>query len=194
MATLSAGDRVEIRSREITADDEKNGLYYSYFGGLTGTVDAVYPDGSVCIDVDLEALSQAARERHLAMQEAERKKWLDSLSGEARNRLTAEQKQLKLSYKILVGKNDVIPTKGGKPKGGKRRASPSPLLIPLMPRRPRPKAPRAHLSLRRTTNPLLPGASARMICRGLRRNTCGLFRTKLSAHVKEKRPGKAPGV
>ncbi len=122
MATLSAGDRVEIRSREITADDEKNGLYYSYFGGLTGTVDAVYPDGSVCIDVDLEALSQAARERHLAMQEAERKKWLDSLSGEARNRLTAEQKQLKLSYKILVGKNDVIPTKGGKPKGGKSQS------------------------------------------------------------------------
>lgn len=119
MASLSAGDRVQIQSRDITADDEKSGLYYSYFGELTGAVDRVYDDGSVCVDVDLEALSKDARDRHLAMQEAERRKWLDGLSGEARNRLTAEQKQLKLSYKILVSKNDVIPTKGGKPTGTK---------------------------------------------------------------------------
>lgn len=119
MAQLSAGDRVQIQTREITADDEKNGLYYSYFGGLTGTVDATYDDGSVCVDVDLESLSQDARARHLAMQEAERKKWLDGLSGEARNRLTPEQKQLKLSYKILVAKSDLTPSKGGKPTGKK---------------------------------------------------------------------------
>jgi len=122
MASLSAGDRVEIQAREVNADDEKSGLYYSYFGGLTGTVDTVYDDGSVCVDVDLESLSQEARDRHLAMQEGERKKWLDGLSGEARNRLTPEQKQLKLSYKILVSKKDVIQTKGGKPGGGKSRS------------------------------------------------------------------------
>lgn len=119
MASLSAGDRVEIQTRDLTAEDEKNGLYYSYFGGLTGKVDSVYDDGTVCVDVDLESLSQDARERHLAMQEGERKKWLDGLSGEARNRLAPEQKQLKLSYKILVSKNDVVPSKGGKPNGGK---------------------------------------------------------------------------
>ena len=119
MASLSAGDRVEIQSREVTSEDEKSGLYYSYFGGLTGSVDRIYDDGSVCVEVDLESLTQAARERHLSLQENERKRWLDGLSGEARNRLSAEQKQLKLSYKILVGKNDVIQVKGGKPSGGK---------------------------------------------------------------------------
>jgi len=125
MASLSAGDRVQIQLREITADDEKNGLYYSYFGGLTGTVDTIYDDGSVCVNVDLESLSRDARERHLAMQEAERKKWLEGLSGEARNRLTPEQKQLKLSYKILVSKNDVVSTKGGKPTGTKSQSKPA---------------------------------------------------------------------
>ena len=123
MASFKVGDAVQIQTRDVTADDEKSGLYYSYFGGLTGTVDAVYDDGSVCINVDLEALSQDARERHLAMQESERKKWLDGLSGEARNRLTPEQKQLKLSYKILVGKADVVPNKGGKPTGNKSKSS-----------------------------------------------------------------------
>lgn len=120
MASLAAGDRVEIQTRDMTADDEKNGLYYSYFAGLTGTVDTVYGDGSVCINVDLEALSAEARDRHLAMQESERKKWLESLSGEARNRLTPEQKQLRLSYKILVSSKDIAPIKGGKPTSAKR--------------------------------------------------------------------------
>jgi hypothetical protein len=122
MASFKAGDRIQLATRELSPDDEKNGLYYSYFGGLTGSVDTVYDDGSVCIDVDLEALSAAARDRHLAMQEAERKKWLEGLSGEARNRLTPEQKQLKLSYKILASVKDLEPHKGPKPTTGKKAA------------------------------------------------------------------------
>lgn len=122
---FKAGDRVQIAAREVTDDDQKSGLYYSYFGGLTGAVDTVYDDGSVCLDVDLESLSAQARDRHMAMQEAERKRWLDGLSGEARNRLTPEQKQLRLSYKVLVSKNDLEPSKGGKPEGAKRAPKPA---------------------------------------------------------------------
>ena len=71
---VKAGDKVVIVSREVTSDDAKSGLYYAYFGGLTGTVDRVYPDGSVCVDVDLESLSEDARRRHFDMQEAERQR------------------------------------------------------------------------------------------------------------------------
>jgi len=119
---LKAGDRVRINSRSVTAEDEKTGLYYSYFGGLTGTVDTIYRDGSVCVNVDLESLSAEARDRHLEMQEAERKKWLDGLSAEVRNRLTPEQKQLALSYKVLVSSNDLEPIEGGKPRSDKKAA------------------------------------------------------------------------
>lgn len=126
MASFKAGDKVRLASREVNADDEKNGLYYSYFAGLTGAVDTVYGDGSVCVDVDLESLGEKARSRHLAMQEAERKRWLEGLSGEARNRLTPEQKQLRLSYKILASQKDLEALKGGKPGGGKRAAASEP--------------------------------------------------------------------
>lgn len=119
MAAFKAGDKVLVVAREVTPEDEKSGLYYSYFGGLTGTIDRIYDDGLVCVNVDLESLSMEARDRHLAMQEAEKKKWLEGLSGEARNRLTPEQKQLKLSYKILTSSKDLHPNKGGKPGGGK---------------------------------------------------------------------------
>jgi uncharacterized protein YkvS len=123
MAAMKAGDRVIVTQRQVTADDAKSGLYYEYFGGLTGTVDRVYDDMSVCVDVDLDSLADSARERHLAMQEAEKKRWLDSLAQEARSRLTPEQQQLKMSYKILVSKKDLEPFTGAKPP--KKEAAPA---------------------------------------------------------------------
>mgnify|MGYP005842069291 CR=1 FL=1 len=113
MAAVKAGDRVSIVTREVTLDDDKTGLYRSYFGGLAGTVDRVYEDGSVCVDVDVESLPAEVRDRHLAMQESERKRWLENLPGEVRSRLTAEQRQLTMSYRILVSKKDIEPLKGG---------------------------------------------------------------------------------
>lgn len=107
MADLEKGTAITIKERSITSEDSRTGLYYAYFGGLRGVVDRAYEDGSVCINVDLESLSEDARKRHLEIQEAEKKKWLAGLSDEMRNRLTSEQKQLKISYKLLVHKNDI---------------------------------------------------------------------------------------
>ncbi|OFX13572.1 MAG: hypothetical protein A2Z18_08965 [Armatimonadetes bacterium RBG_16_58_9] len=116
MAAFKVGDSVIIKTRQVTSQDETIGLYYSYFGGLHGAVDRIYDDGSVCVDIDLDSLDEEMRKRHLAMQESERKRWLENLSGEVRSRLSAEQRQLKMSYKLLVSKNDLEPRAGGKPK------------------------------------------------------------------------------
>jgi len=115
MAALKAGDRVKVTAREVTAEDVKSNLYFAYFGGLVGTVDRVYDDGSTCIDIDLDSLHEEMRQRHKDMEESERKRWLSNLSDEARNRLTAEQKQFRMAYKILVAIKDVEPHKGDKP-------------------------------------------------------------------------------
>ena len=128
---VKAGDTIRVATRELTPEDTKSGLYYSYFGALTGKVDRVYPDGSICVDVDLDSLSEETRTRHVAMQEAERKRWLEGLSDEVRNRLTAEQKQLKMSYRILVSKQDleiIEESKSapeGRPAGAKPAAAPA---------------------------------------------------------------------
>jgi hypothetical protein len=116
MAEFKVGDPVQVVMREVTGEDVKSSLYFTYFGGLIGKVDRIYDDGTVCVDIDLDSLTHEARKRHLDTQEAERKRWLESLSGEARNRLTEDQKKLKISYKILVSKKDLVPCKGGKPK------------------------------------------------------------------------------
>ena len=143
---LKVGDRVRVVSREVNADDAKTELYFEYFGGLTGAVDSVFDDGSICVNVDLDSLTEAARDRHLAMQEAERQKWLDGLSGEARSRLTPEQQQLKMSYKILVDKKDLEPIKGGEPSARPKPPSTSAPAKPIgeaKPASPKPASPKA---------------------------------------------------
>ncbi len=116
MAAIKSGDRVKIITRPVAAEDARSGLYYEYFGGLVGTADRVYDDNSICMDIDIESLRPETRDRHLAMQENERKRWLESLSDESRNKLTADQKQLKISYKILVSKTDIEIYTGGAPR------------------------------------------------------------------------------
>lgn len=140
MAAVKAGDRVHVIKRPVTADDAKTGLYYEYFGGLTGTVDRVYDDHSVCIDVDLESLQPAAQQRHAEMQEAERKRWLEGLSNDVRSRLTPEQQKLKMSYKILVGAKDLQPLAGGGPAKPTKQPKPESKPEIKAPDKPVPKA------------------------------------------------------
>ena len=112
MAKFNEGDVVQVVSREATPADAKNQTYYPYFAGLTGTVDKVY-DSEVCVKVDPEALPADVLKRHTEIQESIKRKWLNGLSGEARNRLTPEEKQFKLSYTILVQATDLEKIKPG---------------------------------------------------------------------------------
>ena len=121
MAALKPGESVVVIERDPTAEDTKSGLYYAHFGNLAGKVDRIYDDGTVCVDVSIDALPDGIRRRHEATQNAAKAKWLDSLSGEARARLTEVEKQFNLSYKILVSSKDVMPGKaGGASKPGAR--------------------------------------------------------------------------
>ena len=106
-------------------------------------MDRVYDDHSVCVDIDLDSLEEATRERHHGMQEAEKKRWMDSLAQEARSRLTPEQQQLKMSYKILVSRKDLEPFTGAKPvkkdaalPRPKQAASAEPLPKPIVADKP----------------------------------------------------------
>ncbi|MDD3152580.1 MAG: hypothetical protein PHE45_06765 [Bacteroidales bacterium] len=100
------GDYVKVISREQTPEDVKNGTYYPHFGGLCGTVDRIYDD-TICIKVDIDSLPKDMMKRHQDVEESIRKKWLNGLSGEARNRLSAEDRRFNLAYTILVSANDL---------------------------------------------------------------------------------------
>lgn len=106
---LKEGDCVRVVVRECTATDKKDGLFCPHYCGLTGTIDKVY-DKEVCVKVSLESLPEAILKRHMDVQESIRRKWLNGLSGEAKNRLSAEEKRFELAYTILVQPADLEKT------------------------------------------------------------------------------------
>ena len=111
MAKLSEGDPVVVAKRDQSAADVKSGLYYSHYGGLTGTILKIYgEEASVLVDKD--TLPSDMEKRHSENEKAMRQRWLDGLSEEARNKLSASEKAFGLNYAVLVSLTDL--TKGKK--------------------------------------------------------------------------------
>ena len=108
--TLASGTPVRLADRETGSADVKSGLFYPYYRSLTGTVTKDYADGTVSIAVDADSLPEEIRKRHQTGTEAMRTKWLDGLSDEARNKLSAAEKKFSLRYSLLVGTDDLTAT------------------------------------------------------------------------------------
>ncbi len=107
---LAEGDAVRLTDREPGAADNKSGLFYPHYRSLTGAVTKLYADGTATISVDPESLPPEIRARHQAGTDAMRQKWLDGLSDEARNKLSAAEKKFSLRYNLLVGVAALVPT------------------------------------------------------------------------------------
>lgn len=105
------GDSVRIVTREQTPADVKSGTFYPFYCGLCGTIDRIY-DEEVCVLVDLDSLPEDMLKRHHSIQDSMKKKWLDGLSNEARNRLSAEDKRFDLAYTLLVQSADLEKAEG----------------------------------------------------------------------------------
>ena len=112
---LQEGATVRLADRETSAADLKSGLFYPYYRGLTGTVAKVYADDTAAVAVDPESLPEEIRKRHQAGTDAMRQKWLDGLSDEGRNKLSAAEKKFSLRYSLLVSLTDLIPSDAPEP-------------------------------------------------------------------------------
>jgi hypothetical protein len=114
--SFQEGDRVQVVDRAATSEDEKTGLFYSHFRGLTGTIQKIYASQEVAVEVETESLTENVAHRHHDVQETMKTKWLDGLSDEARNRLSERERDFRLRYTILVALKDLtIPSQKPKP-------------------------------------------------------------------------------
>lgn len=119
MANFKEGDRVQIVSREQTNGDIKERAYYPYMGGLKGTIYRLYSDGRAAVQIDLDSLPEVVLSRHSEAQERMKNRWIESLSEEARSRLTPEEREFHLNYVLLVRVEDL------QPEGKRTRATAS---------------------------------------------------------------------
>lgn len=107
MPAFKEGDRVRIVSRPPTPADTKTGLYYGYYGGLSGTLFKLYGRGEgaqAAIEVDLESLPEDVACRHLEVRDQMR----SALTGEAkRASAPGAEHEFRLRYVILVAVSDL---------------------------------------------------------------------------------------
>jgi hypothetical protein len=113
--SLTEGALVRVADRETSATDLKSGLFYPYYRGLTGTVAKIYADSTATVAIDPESLPDDIRKRHQTGTDAMRQKWLDGLSDEGRNKLSAAEKKFSLRYSLLVGTADLLPLDAPEP-------------------------------------------------------------------------------
>ncbi len=112
---LTEGAPVRLADRETSAADTKSGLFYPYYRGLTGTIAKLYSDSTAAVAVDPDSLPEDIRKRHQAGTDAMRQKWLDGLSDEGRNKLSAAEKKFSLRYSLLVSLTDLLPADAPEP-------------------------------------------------------------------------------
>jgi hypothetical protein len=140
MPAFKEGDRVRIVTREQTEEDAKSNAYFSYYGGLTGSVLKVYNKQEVSVEIEQDSLTREVRKRHEDVRDQMKTKWLDGLSEEGRNRLTEREKDFNLRYVVLVGMDD-LEKAGAKPAAQTAKPAPAPATaavsedVPVPPRR-----------------------------------------------------------
>ena len=107
MPAFKEGDRIRIVRRPPTSTDAKTGLYYGYYGGLSGTLFKLYGRGEgaqAAVEIDLESLPEDVARRHLEVRDQMRA----ALSGEARRASApGAEHEFRLRYVILVAVSDL---------------------------------------------------------------------------------------
>jgi hypothetical protein len=111
MPKFKEGDRVQIRARDAQGKEVQEGRYAPHLANAVGTVLKVYAPQEIAVDLDLESLPEAIRQRHAEQQTRMHERWLNSLSEEARNRLTDDEKSFHLRYVALLAEDDLLPLK-----------------------------------------------------------------------------------
>jgi hypothetical protein len=112
MKHWKTGDRVRIVEREQTAKDIKEQTYFPHFAGLVGDVVKVYGPDEVCVEIVRDSLPGSNASRHDEIEKRLKDRLMDSLSQDARSKLSEKEKQFTLRYTVLVSGADLEPYKG----------------------------------------------------------------------------------
>jgi len=111
MPKFKEGDRVQVRARAMQGKEAHEGRYAPHLANAVGTVLKVYTPQEIAVDLDLESLPEAVRQRHAEQRTRMHERWLNSLSEEARSRLTDDEKSFHLRYVALLAEDDLLPLK-----------------------------------------------------------------------------------
>lgn len=104
---LKEGERVRIVTREVTADDRKEGRYYAHMGGNVGVIQRIFSEEEVVIVVDAETVAEPAKSVMEAATKRLNQKFAENATEEAKSKLTPEELKFPVNYVVLVQSSDL---------------------------------------------------------------------------------------
>jgi hypothetical protein len=107
MSRWKAGDRVRVVSRAVTAEDRKLNRYFEHMAGLTGTVQQIYSDTEIAIEIEPDCLSKVSADVHKVATQRMRDKFLNQISEEQKKQFTKEELDFDAHYVLLVQTDDL---------------------------------------------------------------------------------------
>jgi hypothetical protein len=107
MPTFKPGDRVRVVTRAVTAEDRAKNRYFDHMAGLVGTVQQVYSDAEVAIEVETDSMSKVSLDVQKTATVRMRDKFLSQISEEQKKAFTKEELDFQAHYMVLVQNSDL---------------------------------------------------------------------------------------
>lgn len=107
MAQWKTGQKVQVVSRKVTAEDRAKSRYFEHMAGAQGEIQSIYTDGTVALQVDPATLNDVARGVHKTATLKMREKFASNISEEQRKALTKEELEFDTHYVLLVRDEDI---------------------------------------------------------------------------------------
>ena len=107
MSKWKAGERVRVITRDVTQDDRKNSRYFEHMAGLVGTIQQVYNENEVALQVEPESLSKVSSDVHRTATQRMREKFLSQIGEEQKKQFTKEELDFDAHYVLLVQASDL---------------------------------------------------------------------------------------
>jgi hypothetical protein len=107
MSTFRSGDRARVVSRAVTEEDRRKNRYFEHMAGLTGTIQQVYSDDEVALEVDPDSMSEVSADVQKVATQRMRDKFLDRATEEDKKTYTKEELNFDAHYVVLIRPADL---------------------------------------------------------------------------------------
>jgi len=107
MSKWKEGDRVKVITREVTEDDRKLNRYFEHMQGLVGTIQGVYEDNEIAIQVDPSTIGAVTKGIHDEATRRLRTRFAEEATEDVKSKLTAQEMNFQPNYVILAQASDL---------------------------------------------------------------------------------------
>jgi hypothetical protein len=107
MNKWNEGDRVRVKSRPVTEDDRKRNRYFEHMAGLVGTIQNVYSEQEIAVQVDPSSLGPVTAAVHQTATQRMRDRFTEDMSEAQKKLFTKEELEFDTHYVVLIQGSDL---------------------------------------------------------------------------------------